>query len=330
MNRTLLSLAGFVSLRRETKTPTKRLMLSVVTAACVLGATAASLSAADPHFTGWSTPVNLGPAMNTAGLESGPALSKDGLSLYFHSDRPGGVGGSDIWVSQRQSRDDPWGPPQDLGPTVNSAGSDSVPALSRDGHWLFFASDRPGGYGLADIYASWRPHVHDDFDWQAPVNLGPDVNSPFNDNGVGYFANDGGAPQLFFGSDRPGGLGNTDLYVSALQPDGTWGPAAAIPELNSTGPDNRPTVARDGLEIFFYSARAGATTTDLWTATRGSVDAPWSTPVELGAPVNTSSTEIHPYLATDDETLFFSSDRPGGFGGRDLYMTTRSKSHGAG
>jgi hypothetical protein len=314
---------------RRRGVPAKNLLLGVVAAACVLGFGAASLGAAGPHFTDWSTPVNLGMTVNSASTEFGPALSKNGLSLYFTSNRPGGFGGLDIWVSERQKKDDAWGTPVNLGASINTVANDFVPAFSRDGHWMFFASTRTGGYGMADVWASWRPHTHDDFGWEAPINLGPNVNTAFNDNGVGYFENDGGAPQLFFGSNRPGGLGGTDLYMSSLQPDGSWGVATLIPELNSTADDNRPNIRHDGLEIFFYSARAeGEGGVDLWTATRATVDAAWSTPINLGAPVNSSGTELHPYLAAKAETLFFSSDRVGGVGGLDLYVTTRSKSHG--
>jgi Tol biopolymer transport system component len=327
---------------RRLSLPAKTLLLGFVAAACALGisatiasamhgsATATSLRAAGPHFTGWSTPVNLGPTINTTSAEAGPALSKNGLSLYFYSDRPGGFGVSDIWVSQRESVDDAWGAPVNLGPTINSAFADIVPAFSRDGHWVFFASFRPGGFGGADHWASWRPHTHDDFGWQAPTNLGANVNTAAFDAGSGYFENDeAGAPQLFFGSTRTSGLGGTDMYMSTLQADGSWGPATLIPELNSTADDNRANVRHDGLEIFFYSARAGgAGGVDLWVATRDTVDAAWSTPVNLGAPVNTSATELHPYLAADAETLFFSSSRAGGSGGLDLYVTTRSKSKG--
>jgi hypothetical protein len=307
----------------------KNLLLCVVAVACVLGVGATSLSAAGPHFTGWSAPVNLGPAVNSASTEFGPALSKDGLSLYFTSNRPGGFAAFDIWVSQRQAKDDAWGTPVNLGSTINTATNDFVPTFSRDGHWMFFASSRAGGFGGQDIWASWRPQTHDDFGWQTPTNLGANVNTASNDNGVGYFENDdGGAPQLFFGSNRTGGLGGTDLYMSTLQADGSWGPSTLIPELNSTADDNRPNIRHDGLEIFFYSARAGEGGTDLWTATRDTVDAAWSTPVNLGAPVNTGANEFHPYLAANAEMLFFGSDRGGGSGGLDLYVTTRSKSHG--
>ena len=189
---------------------------------------------------------------------------------------------------------------------------------------MFFASARPGGFGGADLYQSYRADIHDDFGWQAPTNLGPNVNTAAAENGNGYFDN-GGHPQLFFGSDRLGPAGNADLYVSDLQADGAWGAATLIPELSTSDTENRPTLRQDGLEIFFYSARTGGIGgADLWTATRATVGAPWSTPVNLGAPVNTSDTEIHPYLSADGRSLVFCSSRPGGSGGTDLYMTTRA------
>jgi len=296
----------------------------------VFGASATSLWAGGPQYTEWSQPVNLGPTLNSPANDSGPAISKDGLSLYFFSTRPGGFGGSDLLVSQRATQDDPWGPPVNLGPTVNSSSNDQIPSFSRDGHWLFFNSDRPGGFGGTDIWGSWRVQTHDDFGWQTPVNLGPNINTAFADHGANYFENDkGGAPQLYFGSDRQGPTDNTDFYVSELQPDDSWGPATRIPELSSTASEGRPIPRHDGLEIFFYSSRPGGTGgPDLWTATRDTLDAPWSTPVNLGPGVNTSFSDLHPYLAADAQTLFFGSSRPGGLGGIDLYMTTRSKAHG--
>jgi len=306
-------------------------MLLVAGAALLWFGIGSALTAAAPKYSDWSAPVNLGSTLNTSGGEGGAAPSKDGLSLYFQSDRAGGSGLADIWVSQRESPDQPWGPPVNLGPTVNSASTDQTTTLSRDGHWLFFASNRPGGFGGFDIWASWRPQTHDDFGWQTPINLGAGVNSALSDLSPAYFEDDdAGAPQLFFqGNNRPGGLGLGDLYMSELQTDGTWGPATWIPELNSSLTDERPSIRHDGLEIFFWSARPGGQGgNDLWAATRSTVDAPWSVPVNLGPTVNSSSAEQGPSLSSDNETLYFNSTRPGGFGASDLYMTTRSKERG--
>src|SRR5690242_320534 len=194
----------------------------VVSLLCALVVVLASLVGADtPKFSDWSTPVNLGPIVNTASLDAGPAIAKEGLSLYFSSDRMGGFGSQDIWVAQRPTVDSPWGTPQNLS-SINTAALEQVPALSRDEHWLFFNSDRAGGCGGVDIWASFRVNTHDDFGWQTPINLGPGdqcgvgVNSPFFDGGVSYFENDdAGTPLLFFGSARPGGPGGIDIYVSA-------------------------------------------------------------------------------------------------------------------
>jgi hypothetical protein len=283
---------------------------------------ATDATAAAPSFTAWSTPVNLGAVVNSTAQEASPALSTDGLSLYFASDGPGGFGLRDIWVSQRPTVSAAWGAPSHLGPPINTTFDDFVPAFSSDGHWMFFASTRPGGFGGTDLWQSYRVDVHNDFGWQTPTNLGATVNTGAAENGNGYFDN-GGSPQLFFGSDRLGPVGNSDLYVTNRQADGSWGPASRIAELSTPSSENRPTLRQDGLEIFFYSDRAGSAGSDIWTATRASVGVAWSTPVNLGPSVNSSTTDLHPYVSANGEVLFFASSRPGSLGSTDLYMTTR-------
>jgi hypothetical protein len=297
---------------------------AVVVAGAVLLclANAAAAPAAPPTYGAWSTPVWLGPVVNSTGLDAGPALSWDGLSLYFYTATRPGFGGNDIWVSQRPTVNDAWGAPVNLGPTINTAAAEFVPAFTPDGHWMYFGSDRPGGSGLQDIWRSYRADIDDDFAWQAPTNLGPAFNSAADDNASTYFEN-GGHPQLIFGSGRLGGAAR-DLFVSNLQVDGTWGPATLIPELSSPGTENRPGIRQDGLEIFFYSDRAGGQGNDLWTATRATVDAPWSTPVNLGPTVNSAAGDQHSYPSLDGRALVFSSGRPGGLGSFDLYVTTRN------
>jgi hypothetical protein len=288
-------------------------------------------SAHTQKYSDWSAPVNLGAIINSTFSDQQPAISKDGLSLYFTSNRPGGLGGFDMYVSQRASADDPWSSPVNLGPTVNTTFDEGNPAFSRDGHLMFFQSKRPGGLGGIDIWVSRRENTHDDFDWQLPVNLGPGVNSPSDDNGPSYFENEeGGAPQLYFASSRPGGLGGLDIYMSEQAADGSFGPAMLVTELSSPGGDSRPSIRHDGLEIFFQSNRVGSIglSNDLWVATRESTLDVWSPPVNLGATINTAFAEQNPYLSSDNKTLLFTSDRPGGFGGTDLYMSTRTRLRG--
>jgi WD40-like Beta Propeller Repeat len=276
---------------------------------------------AGSRFTDWSTPTNLGPAVNSAFAEAQPAVSKDGLSLYFASDRPG-FGGQDLWVSQRSSVDQPWGPAVNLGPTLNTAAVDQSPALSRDGHLLFFATDRPGGLGGLDIWVSRRDHTHDDFAWQAPVPI-TEINSAVNDAGPSYLENEGGNPQLYFNSLRSGGAGLSDLYVTEQQDDGTWSAPTPVVELNTQFQEQRATIRFDGLEIIFGSSRPPSTIFDLWMSTRDSVTDPWSTPVQLN--INSPAQDLTPYLSADGMTLYFSSGRPDGFGLTDLWVSTRER-----
>jgi Tol biopolymer transport system component len=276
--------------------------------------------AAAPPYSSWSTPVNLGATINSPYQDFGPAISKDGLSLYFSSDRPGGFGSTDIWVSQRATKDDAWGPPMNLGGVINGAASDNSPAFSRDGHWMFYGSTRSGGFGNQDIWVSWRADIHDDFAWEQPFNAGAGVNTPFNEAFSTYFENDdGGAPLLFFSS-------RSDIYVSQLGPDGEFLPSTLVPELSSAAGEQRPAIRFDGLEIIFVRNPPGLLFNgDLWVSNRESVIDAWSTPEDLGTPLNTPGHDAHPYISADGKALYFNSDRPGGFGALDLYVSTRTK-----
>ena len=193
------------------------------------------------RYSDWSAPINLGPTVNSTSMDRGPAISKDGLSLYFASTRLGGFGGEDIYVSQRETRDDEWSQPVNLGPIINTSANEMVPAFSRDGHLLFFASNRPGGFGGLDIWVSRREHTHNDFAWQTAENLGAGVNSTSIDAGPSYFDNDeGGVPQLYFNSNRPGGPGISNIYVSEQAADGSFGAAFLVLELSSLGTPHVP------------------------------------------------------------------------------------------
>ena len=121
----------------------KHLTRATCCAFLILLAVLVSYTSAQPNFSDWSAPVNLGAVINSTAEDAGPSLSKDRLSLYFHSARTGGFGLTDLWVSQRSSEEEPWGAPINLGEVINTA-DDLMPNLSRDGHRLFFVSRRPG------------------------------------------------------------------------------------------------------------------------------------------------------------------------------------------
>ena len=282
----------------------------------------------------WSEPVNLGPVVNSSASEQNAALANDGLSLYFSSTRAGGAGQLDIWVSQRDCADgeDPtcaWHAPVNLGPVINGPGSDFAPNLSIDGHLLFFSSVRPDGFGGADIYLSHRADPKDDFGWEPAVNLGPDVNTATNENAPMYLqSSEDGVANLYF-NRGVNALQTSDIYVAAVTRDGvTLGPAEPVSELNvPNATDAAVTVRVDGRELLFWSTRSGGLGgADLWVSTRQTVHDPWSPPVDLGVPLNTAADDLTPTLSFDGRTLIFGSNRPGGQGGNDLWMSTRTPS----
>lgn len=281
-------------------------------------------SAAAARFSDWSAPVNLGPVVNSPFRDQTPELSRDGLSLYFSSNRPGGFGLTDLYVARRASPDEPWGPPVNLGGVINTSATEGAPHLSRDGHRLYFATGRPDGLGSNDIWVSWRSDPNDDFAWETPVNLGAGVNSSGFEGGMTLRL-----PELYVASDRadPGPDHPLAIYLSVIGPDGTFGAAVLVTELSSTGNDLRPTIRFDGRELFLSSARPGsaAGSQDIWVATRPAFGVPWTVPVNLGPSVNTIYNEVQPSLSADGRILLFASDRPGGSGGADLYMATRDR-----
>ena len=281
------------------------------------------------RFSEWSAPVNLGPVVNSEFVDIAPAISPNGLSLYFASDRPRGFGGQDIWVSRRARLADPWGTPENLGPPINTIDGDGTPYLSSDEHWLYFSSSRPGGCGSSDLWLSWRGDVKDDFGWQPPANLGCIINSNRPDGGPVYFQEaDTQTIRLYFQSSRGDGVGRFDIYSSRLRGDGVFGSAELVWELSSPQDDVHPSLRRDGLELFLQSNRVGSLRegySDLWVSTRETVWDAWSTPMNLGTIVNTKDIDGGPALSADGTVLFFHSDRPGGYGDNDLYMAVRRR-----
>lgn len=303
----------------------------IVAIALMLGLLAVPAAA---QFTNWSAPVNLGPVVNLASTDQCVSVSKNGLSLYFSSNRSGSAGYRDLWVSKRASVSEPWGVPQVL-PNINSTSDESCPALSLDEHRLYFVSARPGGCGGTDFYVSRRHERQDDFGWEPPVNLGcmsdGYVNSPGYEQTPNFFEDETGTVVMYFTS----GINSYtyDIYASPMRGDETFGPGTLVTELSSPYPygDLGPAVRRDGLEVIFASFRPGGLSDwywDLWTATRKSTADPWSAPVNLTV-LNSTANEIgRMCFSFDGRAFYFASNRPGGYGGTDIYFTTREKLRG--
>ncbi len=218
----------------------------------------------------WSEPMNLGPMLNTPGRDAGPEISSDGLSLYFNSNRPGGLGNYDLYVAMRQSPSEPWGPPVNLGPSVNTSADEINSTISSDGLSLFFSDGdalgtvaRFGGYGGADIWVAQRTSLSDA--WGPPTNLGPQINLSFT-IGAPEISSDG--LTLFFSGYRPSTGGTHDLWLARRSAiDAPWGaPVNLGPAVNSeSDADLNPTISADGRMLYFASFRAGGSgNSDLW------------------------------------------------------------------
>src|SRR5262245_18485506 len=225
-------------------------------------ATAAILSIRVPasatHFSDWAAPENVGGSVNTAFNEQHPSISPDGLSLYFVSDRPGGLGGYDIYAADRPDTDSPWNDPVAI-EALNSGASEFAPAFDPGGHLLFFGSERPGGCGGRDLWVSFRTNKRDDLGWEPPVNLGCDVNSPGFDDGPTFFEDEEtGRDNLYFISNRTGGLGDRDIWMTTRSWDGSYGQPINVTELNSPSSESRPGIRRNALELCCTSQSAGS------------------------------------------------------------------------
>jgi len=274
----------------------------------------------------WSYPVNLGPVINSSAVEANAGLSSDAHTLFFVSTRTGGLGNLDIWMSQRRCLACDWEAPVNLGAPINSDAIDAAPTMSEDGRLLFFYSARAGGFGLGDVYVSYRVSTGADGDvWGPPVNLGPDVNTAANEQGS-FYVHEPGEPNAFVYFNRPTAGGSIDIYRVAVSNDGeVLGPAVLIPELSDPATiDQKVAVSTDGHELLLSSMRAGGFGNhDIWRFTRQSAQDPWSNATHLDAPINTPDLDSQPVLSRDGRTLIFTSIRTGGFGQQDLWMSTR-------
>jgi hypothetical protein len=288
----------------------------------------AALSLSAPHaqaqrYSAWSAPQNITP-LNTTASEVCPFIAPDGLSMYLASDRAGGSGGFDLMVSTRSNPNSVWGMPVNLGTNLNSTGGELCPTVTPGGFSVYFISNKPGGCGGNDIYVAHRQDPQGA--WGPVFNLGCQVNSAQSEMSPSLYTDPAGTTFLYFSSNRPGGPGMTDIYVSTLQSNGSFGPPSLVPDLNTAFNDQRPNInVREGLELFFESDRTGAVgSSDLYVATRENPSSPWRTPVNLRATVNSASAESRPSLSFDGRELYFHSDRPGGAGAADIYVVRRN------
>lgn len=218
----------------------------------------------------WSSPRPFH-EVNSDVDDLGPEPSADGNSLYFYSNRPGGAGGFDLWVSHRT--DAGWQAPINLGPVVNSQNNEHSPALSPDGSQLYFASDRSRVSSPDQTDPLWSATLREnlpsqDYDlyslridqepWPAPQPVTA-LNSPCNDGAPCFSA---AGDFLYFSSDRPGGRGGFDLYRARLVRGEYQPPNNLGPEINSRANELDPSLSFDGFALHFSSDRELSSSTE--------------------------------------------------------------------
>ncbi len=152
----------------------------------------------------WAKPVNLGKNVNSPYWESCPSPSYDGKTLYFVSNRDGGLGGYDIWESKWENG--AWSPARNLGPPVNTPGDELYPFLHADDQTFYFSSDYHTGFGGLDFFRCVR---RTDGTFSAPENLGYPINGPEDEHGL--FVDVSGTKAYFFGR-RKDTKGKEDVY----------------------------------------------------------------------------------------------------------------------
>ncbi|MEA3366580.1 MAG: hypothetical protein U9R68_00535, partial [Planctomycetota bacterium] len=259
-----------------------------------------------------------------------PCLSADGQDLYFTRGKAGGQ--ADLYVAYRTL--DGWTDPKPLA-ALNTVQDEIGPALAPDGAHLYFYSSRTGGEGGYDLYVA--QHTADG--WQTPENLGPAVNTPYNEYDPAV-APDGG--HLLFASNRPvadadkpdkadwpatlrEGHYRNDYDIYALDLSDPSAPPRRLAAVCSAADDGQPTLSRDGRWLYFASNRAGGQGGyDIWrTRVTAEPLAGLMPPENLGRPVNTTAHELDPAVSLEGFGLYFSSNRLA----RDTWAIYFARSH---
>lgn len=286
----------------------------------------------------WQPPEALLGGLNTEADEYEPRVSLDGSTLLLVRGKAGS--NADIFIAHRDPATGSWDRPQPL-IDINTEHDELGPSLSPDGRTLLFASNRPGSIGGYDLWLATRS----DFGWSQPVNLGPEINSEYNEYGPSIGGPDDGA-MLLFTSNRPAAgeaptrlpddwsatvreryaASDYDLYGATLKPDG-FEKAVALNALNSTHNEGAPAFSPAGDFLYFCSDRpGGAGGFDLYRSRR--LDGAQLPPEPLGGDINTSANEMDPSPEMAGFALLFSTDRmraldakTGGSPGYDLWRS---------
>ena len=267
---------------------------------------------------------NLGNKVNSPYPDYVPVVSADETVLIFTSRRPNTTGGQveestghfheDIYISTKDSTGQ-WSAPENIGTEINTNGHDACVAISPDGQELFvYKSDNQ------DIYVSTLTGNK----WSAPKKIAGLINSKYWEASASISADE---KTLFFTSDRPGGFGDKDIYISTLQPNGQWGtPKNMGAELNSEYDEDAPFIHPDGKTLYFSSeGHKSMGGYDIFVSKYNEEKKTWGKPENVGYPINTAGDDIFFVWSADGTRGYFSSIRADSYGEKDIYVVSRPK-----
>jgi tetratricopeptide (TPR) repeat protein/flagellar motor protein MotB len=254
--------------------------------------------------------ANLGNGVNSKADEYFPFLTNDGNTIFYTS-RKNEQADEDLFTSSFQNNE--WKSGGQAG-NFNTSDNEGMTSLVRDGRRLFFtACGRPAVEGTCDI---WEGNLGDGYIFDLRPLIGAANSGKWESQASASC--DGTA--LFFASNREGGLGGTDIWVSLINAEGKWGePKNLGPNINTPGDEEAPFITNDGKVLYFSSTgHLGMGEQDIFMS-RAQDNGDWGNAVNLGPPVNSAFRELGFFLSADGKTGYFSSNRSGGYGGMDIY-----------
>ncbi|MGA2296624.1 MAG: hypothetical protein ABSG15_03650 [FCB group bacterium] len=285
--------------------------------------------------------INLGPKVNSKGVNYAPTITSNGKTIFFVSDRAGskltedGVPSHDFWAIRINDRfDTNFEEPYNIDKTtnlgnlgVNTPLNEGAASVSADGKSLYFTGcNRPDGYGSCDIYYT----EYQDDKWGRPINLGTNVNSKNFDTQPSIAPNN---KRLYFTSTRKGpnsdGTDKTEnmdiWYCDYDESTEEWLPAKNLEAINTSEQDCSPFICPDGLTLIFSSKghKPNLGGLDFYVTKYDPATDKWSKPQNLGKPLNTENDDLFLTIPASADVLYFSSQRkdiPGKQGSFDLYM----------
>ena len=251
-------------------------------------------------------PINLGPGVNTIYEELYPFISPDGEKMYFTRK----IEDENLYVAQRL--DSTWGNATLL--PFNTVENEGAQSVSSNGSLIFFtACNRPEGMGSCDIFYTMLYRGQ----WTKPGGIGMPINSPYWESQP-FITSDNNA--LIFSSNRPGGLGGSDLYISYLDANNHWSiPQNLGAQINTSGNEETPFLHADGKTLYFSSTGHHAIGGKDIFVSKKMESGEWSKPKNLGYPINTEKDEFGLFVALDGKSAYMSSSRDGGLGKMDIY-----------